>query len=82
MTSRMCREPGVTVIWMFGCTTLSRRTEATVARSPKEEFTDEPTQTWTVGVPATSRTGTTLPGEEGFAISGSSAARSMTVVSS
>src|SRR3712207_6876450 len=39
-------------------------------------FTEEPTQTWTMRVPATSRTGTTLSGEWGFATSGSSAARS------
>lgn len=44
-----------------------RAPAATVARSPYDELTDEPTHTCTVGVPATARTGTTLPGDDGVA---------------
>ena len=55
---------------------------AGTARSSNEELTDEPTHTWATAVPATSRTGTTLSGLCGLAISGSSAARSITISSS
>lgn len=38
---------------------------------------EDPITTWLTGVPATSRTGTTFPEEEGWAISGSRALRSI-----
>ncbi len=76
--SRIWRDPGVTVSWTSGGSVRPRSTAATTARSSYDELTDEPTQTWAVRVPATSRTGTTFPGELGSAISGSSAARSIT----
>ena len=43
----------------------SRRTAATMARSSNDELTELPTQTCVVAMPAASRTGTTLPGDEG-----------------
>ena len=46
------------------------------------EFTDEPMQTCKSSVPATSSTGATLPGLDGLATRGTSAARSMTSSSS
>jgi hypothetical protein len=81
MVSRICREPGVTVISMLGWTTRSLRTAAGMARSSNEELTDDPTQTWATSAPASCLTGTTLPGEWGFAISGSSSGRSTTSTS-
>ena len=55
---------------------------AGIARSSYEELTDEPTQTCATLVPATSRTGTTLSGLRGLAMSGSRPARSITISSS
>jgi hypothetical protein len=82
IVSRICRDPGVTVSATPGATAVSRSAAATVARSWYELFTDDPTQTCTSGVPATSPTGTTVPGEGGSATNGSNAARSMRSTSS
>ncbi len=82
IVSRICREPGVTVSTTPGAVDRPRRVAATVARSSYELFTDDPTHTWTRGVPAASATGTTLPGDGGRATSGSNAARSMRSTSS
>ena len=51
-----------------------------MSRSPG--FADEPMTTCEIGLPATSRTGTTLPGEVGCAISGSRVDRSIASVTS
>ena len=59
-----------------------RRTAATVARSSNDELTELPTHTCFVAVPAASRTGTTLPGDVGNAISGSSSPSSIVSCSS
>ena len=75
--SRIWREPGVAVVEMSSGDAAPRSTAPTTARSSYEELTEEPTQTCGSGVPTSSSTGTTLPGLEGFATSGSSAARSM-----
>ncbi len=55
---------------------------ATIMRSRKEEFTLLPVMDWWTGVPATSLTGTTLPGEEGQAMRGSRVERSISSCSS
>ena len=80
--ARICREPGVTVRSSSSGTVRPRPAAATIARSSYEELTELPTHTCLVAVPATSRTGTTLPGDEGVAISGSSNARSISSTSS
>ena len=80
--SRICREPGVTVRSSSAGSERPRRTAATRARSSYEEFTELPTQTCRVPVPSASRTGTTFPGEDGSAISGSSSPRSISSASS
>ena len=48
-----------------------------MAKSRIPGFADEPMTHWKTSAPATSRTGTTLPGLDGIAISGSSRARSI-----
>jgi hypothetical protein len=55
---------------------------ASIAKSRSPGLADEPTTTWCTGSPATSRTGTTFPGELGLAISGSRLARSISSVTS
>ena len=77
IVSRICLLPGVTVRSMSGCTFVSRSMAPTIARSAYDEFTELPTQTCDISVPSTSATGTTSPGEDGIAISGSSAPRSI-----
>ena len=77
MESRIWRLPGVTVITSSGCTVSPRSTAAATARSSKPEFTELPRHTWAAFVPATSRTGTTLSGEWGIAMRGSSSSRAM-----
>ena len=77
MESRIWRLPGVTVMTSPGETVSSRSTAAAIARSSKPEFTELPMQTCAALVPATSPTGTTLPGECGLAMRGSSASSSM-----
>ena len=44
---------------------------------PQAGFAEEPMTTWEISGPATSRTGLTLPGLEGSAISGSIPERSI-----
>ena len=76
--SRICRDPGVAVAdTSFSEICVPRITAPQSARSAYDEFTEEPMQTWVSSVPTTSSTGTTFPGEEGFATSGTSSARSM-----
>ena len=59
-----------------------RTISATITKSRNPGLADEPTTTWKTSSPAASRTGTTLPGLDGRAISGSSALRSMASVTS
>ena len=80
--SRICREPGVTVRSSSGASVCPRSTDATTARSSYDELTELPTHTCLVASPAASRTGTTFPGDDGSAISGSSSPRSIISVSS
>ena len=58
------------------------RISATTAKSRSPGFAEEPTTTCETSSPATDATGTTFPGEEGRAISGSRAVRSMCSVRS
>ena len=53
-----------------------------MARSSNDELTELPTHTCFVAVPTASRTGTTLPGDDGSAISGSSSPSSIVSCSS
>ena len=55
---------------------------AAIAKSRRPGLADEPITTWNTSWPAASRTGITLPGLDGAAISGSSADRSMVSVRS
>lgn len=66
----------------FGAICFPRRISATTMRSRYDEFTEEPTATCVTGVPSTSRTGTTLSGEWGLAMSGSICERSSVISSS
>ncbi len=59
-----------------GWATLPRRMRATVASSRYEEFVQLPMQTWSTGMPASSRTVPTWSGLWGLAASGTSPARS------
>ena len=80
--SRVWRDPGVTVRSSSAGSARPRRIAATRARSSYDELTELPMHTCRVGVPATSVTGTTRPGEDGSAIRGASVARSMVSTSS
>ena len=76
--SRIWREPGVAVAETRSSDSRWPRMPAPQsARSSYEELTDEPMQTCSIAVPTSSSTGTTLPGLEGLATKGTSAARSM-----
>ena len=67
---------------MLGATFRPLRVWPTAHMSSHEEFVHEPTMTWSMAVPATSRAGTTLSGEAGRATSGSSEPRSSAISSS
>src|SRR5918998_3697596 len=82
IASRICLLPGVTVMTSPGYTVWSLKTAAATARSSKPELTELPMQTWAALVPATSLTGTTLPGEWGWAMRGSSSSSAMCSYSS
>jgi hypothetical protein len=66
--------------WSWACLPLT--ISAAIAKSRSPGLADEPITIWKTGSPAASRTGTTLPGLEGAAISGSSRDRSMLSVTS
>jgi hypothetical protein len=53
-----------------------------MAKSRSPGLADEPITTWLTGVPATSRTATTLPGDDGPAISDSTVDSSMWSITS
>jgi hypothetical protein len=55
---------------------------ATISKSRSPGLAREPITTWEISGPAISRTGLTLPGLEGNAISGSSVERSISSVTS
>jgi hypothetical protein len=55
---------------------------AAIWKSRRPGLAEEPISAWEISVPATSRTGQTLPGLDGSAISGSSADRSICSVTS
>ena len=76
-SSRISRDEGLMSSDTRSLVCLSRRISATTAKSRSPGFADDPTTTWYTSSPAASRTGTTLPGEEGFAMSGSRVERSM-----
>src|SRR5947208_3078256 len=80
--SAVCPDPGDTAIEIPEATCFPSRACATMLRSRKDEFTLLPTATWATSVPATSRTGFTLSGLDGQAMSGSSLPRSTSTVSS
>ena len=63
-------------VFTLGLTFLPAKALATCSMSLMRPLVQEPTTTWVTGVPATSRTGTTLAGEKGRAIWGSSLLRS------
>lgn len=79
---RISREVGLTskltVSLVWRCATIA----AAMAKSRRPGLAEEPITTWLTGSPATSRTATTLPGEDGRAINGCSAERSMVSVTS
>ncbi len=77
-----CREPGEMTRLTRGSTRRSASTVATSSRSCSDELVQLPMQTWSTGLPASSRTGTTLSGLCGCAMRGSSVARSISTVSS
>ncbi len=81
-STRICRDVGFTSSDTRGSTWRPFTMAATDAKSRSPGFADEPTTTWWTSSPATSRTGTTSPGELGRAISGSSADRSISSVTS
>ena len=81
-SARIGREVGLTSKltpwWVWRPSTM----RAAMAKSRRPGLAEEPMTTWPTGVPATSRTGTTLPGEDGWAISGSICDRSIDSVTS
>jgi hypothetical protein len=79
IVSRMRWLPGNTTNEIEGCTCRSRTTPTTEAMSCQEPFVQEPTITWSMGVPATSSTGTTRSGEPGSATSGTIVLRSSSI---
>ena len=82
ITSRMRWLPGKTTRDTVGATCLPRSAWLTAHMSSHELFVQEPTTTCSMGVPATSATGTTRSGEPGSATRGSSAPRSTSISSS
>src|SRR5262245_11679005 len=82
MTSRMRWLPGNTTNDTDGATCLPRSAWLTAHMSSHELFVHDPTTTCSIGVPATSATGTTASGEPGIATSGSIVPRSSSICSS
>ena len=74
---RTCREPGDTDMLTEGATVFPFSMAAAFSMSYREELVQEPTHTWSTLVSFMLRTGTTLSGMWGQAISGSSVSRSM-----
>ena len=80
-SARISREVGLTSKLDAACPSAGRaRSRPTIAKSRSPGLAEEPITTWEIGSPATSRTGTTLPGDDGLAISGSIADRSIVSV--
>lgn len=75
---RISREVGLTSKLTSGEVWRPCTMAAAIAKSRNPGLALEPMTTCATGSPATSDTGTTLPGDDGLAISGSSADRSMT----
>ena len=69
-------DAGTMRVLTSGWTFLPLKALATCSISLIRPLVQEPTTTWVTGVPATSFTGTTLAGQKGFAIWGSSLERS------
>ena len=81
ISSRTSLEAGTISVFTSGWTCFPSKAFATCSISLIRPLVHEPTTTWVTLTPSTSRTGTTLAGEKGLAICGSSADRSTSRVS-
>ena len=79
--SNTCRLPGFISKLTNGCISMDSRDLAATTMSLNDELAQEPMMTWDTGCPATSRTGTTLSGDDGQAIIGSIEERSILIIS-
>lgn len=79
-SSKISRDDGLTSTLTESFVWRPSSIAATTAKSRSPGLAEEPITTWPTGSPATSRTGTTLSGEDGLAINGSSVDRSISSV--